>query len=126
MPSQPLEVDLAIWKRYSEIAQNAQWLLDHGYYVGGPELTQQRYYFLLVKRGLATEQRITGIKVFQNEFRSHFPAGLLARLHSELPDTRHNWLAQLVRPNWRPQHPLRHLLLLDYFWVPGGIFAGAG
>lgn len=115
MSSTCLQVEPGHTQTLLSIAQNAQWLLNNGYFVGGPEITQQRYHFLLIKRGLATEDRIHGIQQFQPEFQNHFPPGLLTLLHSDLPDTPHNWLAQLVRPDERAQHPLRHLLLLDYF-----------
>lgn len=100
-----------------KIARDATWLLENP--GQGVELNRlyNRYFRLLVERGLATYTGNTYVSKLHEEFRNHHSSALLKVLHCEFTgrdQLKTNWLLRLVRPPKHAYHPLYHLLLMQF------------
>ncbi len=99
------------------IAHDAAWLLEHP--ISGSEFSELhgRYLRLLIQRGLATYTGGIHATALLAEFTSYYSPALLQLLHCEFTGSDHvktNWLLRLVRPPKHAQHPLYHLLLMQF------------
>lgn len=100
-----------------QIARDAAWLLKQ---LGtGAKLSAlyNRYLNLLVDRGLATYTGSIHVRALLGEFTRHYSPALLQLLHCKFTGSDHtktNWLLRLVRPPKHAQHPLYHLLLIQF------------
>jgi len=100
-----------------QIAQDAQWLLEHPSDGTSLKALHIRYLRLLLKRGVATYTGSIRVKKLLNEFSSFYSPSLLELLNCELRGRdieKDNWLLRLVRPPKHAQHPLYHLLLIQF------------
>jgi hypothetical protein len=100
-----------------QLARDAKWLFDHPFLGTDLKTLQSRYLQLLIKRGLATYIGGIHVKRLLNEFSSHYSPALLKLLNCELRGQdieKTNWLLRLVRPPKHAQHPLYHLLLIQF------------
>lgn len=100
-----------------QVARDAAWLLEHP--ISGSELSRLhgRYLRLLAERGLATYTGCIHVPQLLGEFTRHYSPTLLQRVHCKLTysdQTKTNWLLKLVRPPKNAQHPLYHLLLIQF------------
>jgi hypothetical protein len=71
----------------------------------------------LIARGLATYTGSIHVKALLDEFTKHYSADLLKLLQGGFIGSVHsktNWLLRLVRPHKHIQHPLYHLLLIQF------------
>jgi len=100
-----------------QVACDVTWLLEHP--ISGSELSglHGRYLRLLAERGLATCTGCIHVPQLLGEFTRHYSPSLLQRFHCKLTysdQTKTNWLLKLVRPPKHAQHPLYHLLLIQF------------
>lgn len=100
-----------------QVACDVAWLLEHP--ISGSELSglHGRYLRLLAERGLATYTGCIHVTKLLDEFTSHYSPTLLQRFHCKLTysdQTRTNWLLKLARYPKHAQHPLYHLLLIQF------------
>jgi hypothetical protein len=101
----------------SQIACDAAWLLEHP--ISGSEFAglHSRYLRLLIQRGLASYMGNIYATALLAEFKSHYDPDMLQLLHCEFTGSdpaKTNWLLRLVRPSRHAQHPLYHLLLMQF------------
>jgi hypothetical protein len=100
-----------------QVARDAEWLLEHP--SGGVNLKalHGRYLHVLIERGFATHTGSIHVKKFLDEFSNFYSPVLLRLLNCELRGRdleKSNWLLRLVRPLKHAQHPLYHLLLIQF------------
>jgi hypothetical protein len=97
------------------IAQNATWLLEEHISPPGLTILLKRYRELLAERDLATYSGRVRVSKLLEEFKRFYPDELLQRLQYEIDtESEHSWLLRLVRSPKGSQHPLRHLLLIQF------------
>jgi hypothetical protein len=100
-----------------QVARDVAWLLEHP--ISRSELSQlhSRYLRMLIDRGLATYTGSIHVAPLLGEFTRHYSPTLLQLLHCTFTysdQTKTNWLLKLVRPPRHAQHPLYHLLLIQF------------
>lgn len=97
------------------IANSSAWLLRQRELSAGLEFLRVAYRRRLIEQDLATYSGRIRMAELQEAFASYYPDNVLAYLHCNLnrksPD---NWLARLVRKPDGSQHPLQHLLLMQF------------
>lgn len=99
-----------------KIARDADWLLGQPNLVLRPKFTQNRYLYLLEKRGLAKYYIGVRVRELLQAFRNYYPPDFLKLLNCELDyQDRYSWLFRLVRTSisWA-QPALHHLLLIQF------------
>jgi hypothetical protein len=100
-----------------QVARDTKWLLEHPRDGTNLKAIHGRYLSLLIERGLATYTGSIHVKELLSEFTTHYSPALLKLLHCELRGgevEKTNWLLRLVRPPKHAQHPLYHLLLIQF------------
>lgn len=100
-----------------QLTRDAEWLLKNPGAGTSLEALHIRYLRLLIERGLATYTGSIHIKKLLDAFSNHYSPALLERLHCELwgnDIAKTNWLLRLVRSPKHTQHPLYHLLLIQF------------
>ena len=98
-----------------KIASDAAWLLNQHKLISGLESFRNRYIRLLADRDLATHSGRVHTSRLLEAFKYYYSANLLNLLHCEVDDdSQHNWLFRLVRSPKSAQHPLHHLLLIQF------------
>jgi Tn7-like transposition protein D/TniQ len=118
-PSMPRRLDIS--NRDHQVllqtARDAEWLLENPIYGSALDELHDRHLNLLAARGLAAYTGGIHVKALLSEFTRHYSATLLTLLHCEFNGSDHtktNWLLRLVRPPKHAQHPLYHLLLMQF------------
>lgn len=99
------------------IARDAEWLLEHPSPGTSLKSIHSRYLRLLIERGLATYSGSIHVKKLLDAFNSYYSPDLLRLLDCDLRGKdieKSNWLLRLVRPSKHAQHPLYHLLLMQF------------
>jgi hypothetical protein len=97
------------------IAQDAAWLLKQQSLLPGLEVLAKRYRDLLAERDLATYSGRVRVSELLGKFCECCPSDLLDQLQCQIDfESQHNWLFRLVRSPKGSQHPLRHLLLMQF------------
>lgn len=98
-----------------KIAQDAAWLLQQTASPLGLEILAKRYRQLLAEQGLATYSGRVRVSELLRDFCQFYPDDLLQSLQCGIdPESQHSWLFRLVRSPKGSQHPLRHLLLMQF------------
>ncbi|MBW4473285.1 MAG: TnsD family transposase [Stenomitos rutilans HA7619-LM2] len=98
-----------------KIAQDAAWLLKQTTSPPGLEVLSKRYRELLAERGLATYSGRVRVSDLLREFCQFYPNDFLQSLQCEIDtESQHSWLFRLVRSPKGSQHPLHHLLLIQF------------
>lgn len=97
------------------IANGTAWLLQQQELSPGLAFLHHAYKRALIRRDLATYSGRVRMAELQEAFASYYSDDVLSYLHCHLnrqsPD---NWLARLVRKPDGSQHPLQHLLLMQF------------
>lgn len=116
-PARPLDPSDSSHQILLKLAQDASWLLKHRNRVSDLAAIYKRYLRLLINRGLATYTGSIHVKQLLEEFRKYYPTAILKLLRCEFTgadQVKTNWLLRLVRPPKHAQHPLYHLLLMQF------------
>lgn len=97
------------------ISRDAVWLLNQQGLPSGIKSFRDRYLPLLADRELATYSGRVYTSRLLDAFQFSYSAELLSLLHCEIErQSQHNWLFRLVRSPKSAQHPLHHLLLIQF------------
>lgn len=99
------------------IAQDAMWLLNHPIMGIDLKTLYNRYLRLLIDKGFAGYTCSIHVTKLLDTFRRYYPPSLLKHLRCEFTGSDHmksNWLLRLARPPKHAQHPLYHLLLMQF------------
>lgn len=97
------------------IAQDANWLIQHSHRIAELEVLSSRYRNLLADKALATYNGRVRVSKLLQEFLQFYSPELLQQLQCEIDgNSQHNWLYRLVRSPKGSQHPIRHLLLIQF------------
>jgi len=97
------------------IAEDAAWLLKQHPLTPGLDTLAKRYRELLAERDLATYSGRVRVSELLNQFCECYSPELLEYLQCQIDvESQHNWLFRLVRSPKGSQHPLRHLLLMQF------------
>ncbi|MBL8203480.1 MAG: TnsD family transposase [Blastocatellia bacterium] len=113
---QAVSVKAATWGKLLVLAQDSAALLKHAFPIKGSHWFRQQYGALLIDRKLANVSGRVRQKDFRDQFRQFYGDELLRLVNSELEtDKDIDWLASIVRKHRKAFHPLRHLLLLQFF-----------
>lgn len=100
---------------FLNLATNVQWLLTHSSLNSDLQAVRNRYRVILANKGLATYTGMIRSQQLLEAFQSHYSVEILQILQSKLDQQDDaNWLIRLVRNAKGVQHPLRHLLLIDF------------
>ena len=98
-----------------KVAQDAAWLLKQTTAPPGLDVMSKRYRELLAERGLATYGGRVRVSELLREFCQFYPTDFLQSLQCGIDtESQHSWLFRLVRSPKGSQHPLRHLLLMQF------------
>jgi len=117
LPVRPLNLSNNSHQILLKLAQDASWLLNHHDLDSDLTAIYTRYLGLLINRGLATYTGSIHVKQMLEEFRKYYPTSILKLLRCEFTGAdqiKTNWLLRLVRPPKHAQHPLYHLLLMQF------------
>jgi hypothetical protein len=117
VPAQLLDVRNRDHQALLHAALDAKRLLSHPISGTSLELLYGRYLRLLVERGLATYIGSIHVKKLLAEFTTYYSPALLKLMHCELRGRdveKSNWLLRLARPPKHAQHPIYHLLLIQF------------
>jgi Tn7-like transposition protein D/TniQ protein len=99
------------------IASNVAWLLNHPRNGSSLESLHRRYLRLLIEQGLATYSGSIHAYELLKQFKGRYSSNLLATLNCHFTgrdQTKDNWLLRLTRNPKNAQHPLRHLLFINF------------
>jgi hypothetical protein len=99
------------------LAHDSEWLLGQSF--AGSDLVElnNRYLKRLIDRRLATYTGSIHVNKLLDQFSGHYSPARLKSLNCEFTGGNHiksNWLLRLVRPPKHAQHPLYHLLLIQF------------
>lgn len=99
-----------------KIALDAAWLLNWRKYPSDLKFLRERYYNLLLQRGLAYYNGNIKMSALSEALISFYPPALLKRLQSEIENCYKGWVFTLVHTTTLAvaQHPIRHLLLITF------------
>ncbi len=100
-----------------KLAREANWLLEHPQQGHSSQNLHKRYLRLLIERGLATHTGSIHAEKLLGEFGKFYSPRLLNQLNCEFSgkdQNKTNWLLRLVRRPKHSQHPLYHLLLMQF------------
>jgi hypothetical protein len=117
LPARRLDLSTRSHQILLMLARDVAWLLGRPDLRSDPNAIYGRYLKLLIARGLATYTGSIHVRKLLNEFKTHYVPTLLKLLHCELSgadQVKTNWLLRLVRPPRHAQHPLYHLLLIQF------------
>ncbi len=99
---------------YLRIAQDTQWLLEHGREFGGHPRISRKYRLFLQERGYANLFGICDRDAVRHDFRSYFGDELLKDLFYYAEDSLY-WLRYLQESIGFNLKPLHHVLLMEFF-----------
>ena len=106
---------------YVKLADDAKWLLETRLPTDVNNGNQERYLSLLYDLGLAGYDGPVRLKVLIEQLRTHYSEQLLDRFHCAL-HRKHNWVTRLIHGMIRSQHPIEHLLLIQFLGLTAADF----
>jgi hypothetical protein len=95
------------------IAEDAAWLLKARGLIADPKLHRERYIGLLFNRGLSSYGGVVNTGELINSLTAHYSSGFLDSIGCGTSG-KYNWVHRLVHNRTRAQHPLQHLLLMQF------------
>jgi hypothetical protein len=125
VPARYLDLSDSTHQFLLKLTRDAEWLLNQKALGADLNTIYSRYLNLLIGRGLATYTGSIHVKELLVEFTAYFSPALLKLLHCELKGSdveKTNWLLRLARPHKHAQHPLYHLLLMQFLGRTVGEF----
>ena len=99
---------------YLRIAQDSQWLLEHGREFGGHTNISRKYRLFLQERGYANFYGICDREAVRRDFRKYFGEELLKDLFYFAEDPLY-WLRYLQESIGFNMKPIHHVLLMEFF-----------
>ena len=113
-PNRPLNLKDDFHNALLDIANNAAWLLQWRGGKFGSDFLRERYYNLLLRRGLAYYNGNVRARQLVIQFSKYYPSQILSSLDCEIKNTYGNWLLRLLHPGLTgvSQPPIRHILLI--------------
>ncbi len=117
IPGRPIDVSNPRDRVLLHIALDVQWLLNTIIHPCDFNEIRKRYVQLLVEKGYASYSGHVRSKKLIADFREHYGDALLEELDCDLVGKHsRNWLARITQAG-QMQHPLRHLLLIQFLGV---------
>lgn len=113
-PGEDLAVPPAWHKPLLQLSEDSQWLLNERGFALEHQALHHWYQAELIRLGFATYSGAMRIRKLIVAFRQVFPRELLAFLQCQIEDTEENWLVRLLRSPQTTQHPLYHLLVVQF------------
>ncbi len=102
------------WHRaFLQIAEDAAWLLGQQGLTDSPPVHRERYISLLFDRGVSSYNGRVNTHQLVSSLTSHYSTEFLMHLGCGT-EKNHNWIQRLVQNTKRAQHPLQHLLLIQF------------
>lgn len=101
-------------EKYLRIAQDSQWLLEHGRELGGHPKISRKYRLFLQNRGYTNFCGICNRDAVRRDFRSYFGDELLKDLFYYAEDPLY-WLRYLQESIGFILKPFHHVLLMEFF-----------
>ncbi len=117
MPVRCVDIENRDHRTLLQLARDSVWVLEHPGVSVSLKALHIRYLRLLISRGLATYTGSIHVKKLLHEFGSYCSPALLKLLNCECRGSnieKSNWLLRLVRTPKYAQHPLYHLLLIQF------------
>lgn len=117
LPVQHLDLSDHSHQILLKLARDASWLIKQSSPGSALNEIYNRYLRPLIDRGLATYTGSIHVRELLSEFGKYYPPELLRLLRCEFTGSdqvKTNWLLRLVRPPKHTQHPLYHLLLMQF------------
>jgi hypothetical protein len=116
--AQPLDLTNRCHKALLKVAQDAAWLLSQYCFVPSYEFLSDQYLRLLVEQRLAYESGIIhSHSHLLKDFKNYYSPDFLKILQCEVEvgkNIRNNWLSSCIHGRNKVNHPLRHLLLIQF------------
>ncbi|MDQ3742893.1 MAG: TnsD family transposase [Acidobacteriota bacterium] len=108
---------------YLLVARDAEWLLGRREACAAqPDAAhRERYYGLLYERGFSSYSGPVNIVELTKAFKVHYSEPLLEWLGCGI-EKHHSWIRRLIQNRERAQHPLYHLLLMQFLGVTASDF----
>lgn len=109
-------IDNIHYDKLYKISQNAYYLLQTDLCQVSKEKLLEKYKNLIYKRDLATSSKRIRQRELYEEFISFYGKDFLKLMDSDLDyNDEYNWLRVITRDLKRTVHPIRHLLLINFF-----------
>ena len=113
--AQPIEATNPAHQRLLALAQDIAWLLNHPQSALGGATAHARYLQLLHAQGFATRTGRLDLEALRSAFAAWYPADIQLRLPVPLQLAGEaSWPVTLARKPRGVQHPLRHLLMIQF------------
>lgn len=110
-----------------ELARNVEWILNQKALSESFASLRNRYLNILIQSDLALYTGTVRLRKLENRFKEFYPQNLLKLLNCPLDEYKNEtWLARLFRNKGRVQHPLHHLLLMQFLGYTAQEFWGGG
>lgn len=115
-PARPADPSVPTHAALLSMAWGAEWLLRWRGEATTGETLRNRYYDLLLRRGVAYYNGRVRTSELMTRFVEFYTDDLLERLQCPILDPNRNWILRLIQHNTAGvvQHPLRHLLLMTF------------
>lgn len=98
-----------------KLAENTAWLLQHPVFAGYEKTHRNHYVHLLYERGYCTYGGVLDRQKLANDLISYYSLEFLETLKCEVvTDGREDWANRFVHRKQRLNHPIHHLLLLQF------------
>jgi hypothetical protein len=98
---------------YLQVAKDAAWLLAQRGLTSAPTMNRERYFELLKDKGLSTYANTVNTCEVISSLNEYYSPELLDRLGCGT-ERSYNWVHRLVHNTKKAQHPLHHLLLMQF------------
>ena len=123
-PRRQVEESNSDHRAYLRIASDAAWLLKQRGRVDESSICcRDRYLGILYERGESSYLGPVRSTVLIKALKAYFSKELLQRFSCGL-ERRYTWVHRMIHSNQRAQHPLQHLLLMQYLGVTAQEFFG--
>jgi hypothetical protein len=112
---QPLELSNSSHEALLKIAHDAVWLLSQRNLVADSEILSKRYLRALSEQQLASYKGYVYTSKLVDKLNKFYSPDLLNLLHCEIKkQSKEPWPSRLVRPTEKLNHPIQHLLLIQF------------
>lgn len=115
-PTNPThQIDNKDHDKLYQLAKDSFWLLSNGSAFCNSDFIHDRYFQLLVNQNLATFSGTIRMREVLSEFSDYYSDSLLKLFNCQLDSSsKENWLMRLLRKSTTTQHPIYHLLAMQF------------